>query len=52
MRGGYRADEFARAGLGKYGADNPLVVELAAAGLVSINKAGAVAVTTAGRNAR
>jgi hypothetical protein len=51
MRGGYRADEFSRAGLGKYGADNPIVVELQSAGLVSINKAGAVAVTTAGRNA-
>lgn len=52
MRGGYRADEFSRAGLGAYGQTNPLVVELQSAGFVTINKAGAIAITTAGRNVR
>lgn len=51
-RGGYRADEFARSGLGYYGPQNPSVQELQKAGLVSINKAGSIQVTTAGRNAR
>ena len=51
-QGGYRQDAFDRAGLGKYNAQNPLVVELESAGMVKINKAGAIAVTTAGRNVR
>lgn len=52
IKGGYRQDEFTRAGLGRYGADSPLIQELKSAGFVTINKAGAIAVTTAGRNAR
>lgn len=51
-RGEYRREEFRRQQLGDYSPTNPLVVELQARGLVSINKAGAVTVTTAGRNAR
>lgn len=51
-QGGYRQDAFSRAGIGTYNAQNPLVVELEAAGMVKINKAGAISVTTAGRNAR
>jgi hypothetical protein len=50
IRGGFRIGEFQRAGLGTYGGTNPAIVELAAAGLVTINKAGSVALTTAGRN--
>lgn len=51
IKGGYRQDEFTRSGLGRYGADSPLIQELKSAGFVTINKAGAIAVTTAGRNA-
>ena len=50
IRGGCRDDEFRRAGLGRYSADNPAVGELVRAGMVKVNKAGAVAVTTEGRN--
>ena len=52
MKGGYRAEEFNRRGLGEYSASNPLVASLASKGLVTINKAGAIAVTVDGRNAR
>lgn len=48
--GGFRRDEFCRRALGTYSAANPYVAELLAAGLVSANKAGAVSVTTEGRN--
>jgi hypothetical protein len=52
MKGGYRAEEFNRRGLGQYGAANPLVESLRGKGLVTVNKAGAIAVTIEGRNAR
>ena len=52
IKSSYRQDEFNRSGLGMYGANNPLVAELKAAGFVKVNKAGAISVTTAGRNAR
>jgi hypothetical protein len=53
IKGGqYRRDEFDRAGLGEYSAEHPGIVALASAGLVKINRAGAVSVTVAGRNAR
>lgn len=52
MKGGYRADEFTRRNLGEYGADNPLVKSLADKRLVTINRAGAIAITIEGRNAR
>jgi hypothetical protein len=51
IRGGARRDEFDRRSLGAYGADNPHVSALLAAGLAKKNKAGAVSVTTDGRNA-
>jgi hypothetical protein len=51
-QGGYRQDAFSRAGLGTYNAQNPLVVELEASGMIKINKAGAISVTTSGRNYR
>lgn len=47
-----RAEYFASAGLGEYGPTNPVIVACAAKGLVKVNKGGAVAITTAGRNAR
>ena len=47
----YRAEYFERSGLGKYGAENPTVVDLVAAGLLAVNKAGAISMTTAGKNA-
>jgi hypothetical protein len=50
IRGGFRLGEFQRAGLGRYGGDNPAVLELVAAGMVTVNKAGSVSITTAGRN--
>ena len=52
IKGGYRRDEFSRANLGPYAADNPVVAELELAGLVKVNKAGAISITTAGKNAR
>ena len=52
MKGGYRKDEFARCGLGFYDADNSHIVNLAAQGLVRVNKAGSISITTDGRNAR
>jgi hypothetical protein len=52
MKGGYRAEEFNRRGLGQYGAANPIVESLRGKGLVTVNKAGAIAVTIEGRNAR
>jgi hypothetical protein len=51
IRGGYRQDEFSRANLGRYSADNQSIVELKDAGLVKVNKAGAISITTNGRNA-
>lgn len=54
IKGGHhRRDEWERCGLpGAYCADDPLIVSLAGKQLVKVNRAGAVAVTTAGRNAR
>ena len=52
IKGGYRQDEFSRRGLGRYGADNEIVKGLAARGLVKVNKAGAIAATLEGENAR
>lgn len=52
IKGGqYRVEEWARRGLGKYGPAHPLIESLRAKGLVTVNKAGAVAVTIEGRNA-
>ena len=48
----YRHDEFSRSGLGAYSASNQWVVALQERGLVKVNKAGAVSITTEGRNAR
>lgn len=47
----YRVDYFASSGLGKYGPDNAHVRDLAARGLVSIAKNGAIRVTIAGKSA-
>ncbi len=54
IKGGHhRRDEWARRGLpGEYGPENPLIASLAVKRLVKVNRAGAVAATTAGRNAR
>jgi hypothetical protein len=51
-RGGYRAEEFSRRGCGKYHPQHPAILSLRDKGLVTVNKAGAVAVTIDGRNAR
>lgn len=47
----YRSEEFDRAGLGKYGPTNPVVLQLAEKELLKINRQGAISVTIAGRNA-
>jgi hypothetical protein len=47
----YRADSFARAGLGKYAPTNPILQSLAQKGLVRITGVG-VQITTAGKNMR
>jgi len=52
IKGGYRQEYFSRNGLGKYGADNPIINSLSEMGLVKINKRGAIQTTTQGRNAR
>jgi hypothetical protein len=52
IKSGYRANEFSRAGLGPYGPDNPHVVKLVELGFLKVNRAGAISITTAGRNAR
>jgi hypothetical protein len=48
IKGGYRREEFFRAGLGDYGPENPVVASLVQKGLVKVNKRGAVSVTTDG----
>jgi hypothetical protein len=54
IKGGHhRRDEWERRLLpGQYGPNHAFIVELEAKGLVKVNKAGAVSITTAGRNAR
>jgi hypothetical protein len=52
IKGGHRAEYFSRAKLGAYGPENPAVVDLAARKLVSVNRGGAIMLTTDGRNAR
>lgn len=52
IKGSYRQAEFERYGLGDYGPTNRAVVALAERGLVTINKAGAIAATIEGKNAR
>ena len=54
IKGGHhRRDEWARRSLpGEYGPQNLLVASLADERLVTVNRAGAVAATTAGGNAR
>jgi hypothetical protein len=52
IKSSYRSDEFRSAKLGPYHPTNHLLVELREAGLIKINKAGAVSITTAGKNAR
>jgi len=53
IKGGARKHEWQRSSLpGSYGADNPTIRGLADRGFLKINRRGAVAVTTAGRNAR
>lgn len=47
-----RKTAFDREGLGAYGASNPIVDSLAKKGLVKTTANGAVAITTAGKNAR
>ena len=47
-----RKTTFDREGLGNYSAANPIIVSLAAKGLVKTTANGAVAITTAGKNAR
>lgn len=48
--GQHRRDEFARAKLGPYSLENPLIIRLLKLKLIKANKAGAITVTTAGRN--
>lgn len=48
-KSGYRADAFRRQGLGQYSRDNPAITSLLAKGLLSVNKAGAIALTDAGK---
>jgi len=52
FKSNYRADRFRDLGLGAYGGGNSTVQSLLRKGLVTVNKAGSVAPTTAGRNAR
>jgi hypothetical protein len=53
IKGGARKDEWNRVGIGgSYGANHPTIRQLEKRGFLKINKRGAVAVTTAGRNAR
>lgn len=47
----YRKDVFSRKKLGVYSTDNPLIQTLAERGLIKINKAGSIRITTAGKNA-
>lgn len=47
----YRADEFAREGLGRYNAQNPLIQSLAAKGFLKVTVRG-IAITTQGKNQR
>lgn len=47
----YRSNEWWRSDLpGKYSLDNPLIQGLLAKGLIKVNQAGAIALTTSGRN--
>ncbi len=50
IRGGHRADYFSRHRLGAYGGENAHVQRLKALGFVTVNRGGAIAVTTEGRN--
>lgn len=52
LKSGARAESFARSGLGPYSATNPNVAILVERKLVTVNKAGAIAITTEGKNAR
>lgn len=52
IKSGYRPAEFAGAGLGTYGPQNPTVLSLKAKGLCSVSGGKAVALTVEGRNAR
>ena len=52
IRGGVRGEYFRDAGLGEYGAANPVIASLVVKGLAKANKAGAVQLTIEGRNAR
>lgn len=49
LRGGYRKDEASREGL-VYSAKNPLFAGLIASGHIKANKAGAMSITTKGKN--
>ena len=51
VKSGYRQDEFTRHGLGDYGPKNPTIARLTDRGFLKINRAGAVSVTLAGKNA-
>jgi hypothetical protein len=52
-KSGYRRDEWRRSGLpGEYSVDNPLIRGLVEKGLVETNRAGAIMLTTKGRNLR
>ena len=57
IKSSYRAQEWTRGGYkqpalpGKYSPDNPLILSLVEKGLLKMNKARAISVTTAGRNA-
>ena len=48
----YRADHFRENGLGRYNMDNPLIQSLLAKKMLQVNSAGAISITTAGKNAR
>lgn len=48
--GTYRVERFDREGLGKYGPQNEHVAALVSAGLLKATAAGAISVTTAGKN--
>ena len=52
ISGGYRKAECERTGLGEYGPQNPHVQALVGRGMLTVNRAGSISITTSGRNAR
>jgi len=52
IKSSYRDDEFRRARLGPYSLNNPIIQSLLSKGMVKTNRAGAIMITTKGKNAR